>query len=338
MLLGIYYLKISFESAFMVLFPKLIPGFATWLGIAALTLLIFLLILTLYIKLPYQIWRFTHKFLGLSLTLATLHIFFITSDVTVNLPLRFYILGMCLIGLACYTYRTLLFRILVKRYEYEVTGIEVVEDITQINLKPIAKPIPEPIPGQFIFASFKSLGITEEIHPFSLTSTPSENQISIAAKSSGDYTETLKLLKKGAVAKIEGPFGRFSYLESRRTKFIWIAGGIGATPFVSMANSLKSNNSYDIYFYYVVSEKKEAVFLAFFEQIARDIPNFNLIPVFTKSEGRITAEKITLKVPDFNSRDIFLCGPPPMMQSLRSQFNSFGMKNRHIFSEEFSLD
>ncbi len=336
-LLAFFYIKISLTAAFTILFPP-IAEYATWFGLAALTLLIILLVLTLYIKLPYQIWKLTHKFMGLALTLAVLHVFFIQSDVATNMPLRYYMLSICTLGLISYCYRVLLYRFLVKRSKYIVSSILVEENVNKITLKPESLGINDFFPGQFIFISFDSLGITSETHPFSLTSSPSENEISIAAKSSGDYTETLKLLRVGSRARVEGPFGRFSYLESHRKKQIWIAGGIGITPFISMAKNFTANNGYDAILYYTVSEEKETVFAELLKNIDSNLPNFKVNVVATKSLGRLTANQVSEQMKDLKDRDIFLCGPPPMMKSLRSQFNDLGIRNSHIFSEEFSMD
>lgn len=336
-LLAFFYIKISLTAAFTILFPP-ISEYATWFGLAALTLLIILLVLTLYIKLPYQIWKLTHKFMGVSLLLATLHIFFIPSDVSTNMPLRYYMLSISTLGLLSYSYRVLLYRFLVKRSKYIVSSILVEENVNKITLKPESVGIDNFSPGQFIFISFESLGITTETHPFSLTSSPRENEISIAAKSSGDYTETLKLLRVGSRARVEGPFGRFSYLESQRKKQIWIAGGIGITPYVSMAKNFTDNNGYDVVLYYTVSEEKETVFADLLKNIDSNLPNFKVNIVATKLQGRLTGNQVADQVKDIKERDIFLCGPPPMMKSMRTQFNDLGIRNSHIFSEEFSLD
>ncbi len=331
-----YYLKFSVEIAFSVLFPPL-SDFPVWLGIAALTSLVTLLILTIYIKIPYHIWKLTHKFLGLSLFLASLHIFFIPSTVSINLPLRYYILGFCTLGLLSYMYRTLLGRYLVKRYKYKVIKVNLLHEVTEIILSPLAEKMKYD-PGQFIFINFASLEVSKEEHPFSLTSNPVSDEISISPKSVGDYTRTVKLLKPGTLATVEGPFGAFSYKTKPRKDQVWIAGGIGITPFISMAKSFDPKNGYHSYLYYVVTVPEEAVYLNLLKNLSKLNNNLVLIPVITSSTGRITAEAVYKNIPDLKKRDILICGPLPMMKSLREQFNNIGIRNSHIFTEEFSIN
>lgn len=309
-------------------------------GKLALTVIITLLIITFFVrpKIPYQIWKLTHKFMGLGLFLASLHILLIPSTVSVNLPLKIYILTFATLGLAAYTYRVLLYKYLVKRYLYKViSAVKINKEVVEVILSPIEKAISH-LPGQFIFIKFKSPGITGEVHPFSLTSATGENNLSLAIKSSGDFTQNIKLLKKGSVTEIEGPFGYFTYSRYENPRQIWIAGGIGITPFLAMARSLESDTKYKIELYYQVSTPDEIVYLEELKNISLKVSNFKVISHFSKTQERISAEVISKKSPDYSSADIFLCGPPPMMASLRSQFRKLGIKNSHIHSEEFALD
>lgn len=336
LLLGVSYLKTSVEAAFLVLFPPLNQP-ATWFGFFSLSLLIILLVLTLFVRLPYHIWKLTHKFMGLSLFLASLHVFLIPSDISVNPSLRFYMLGVIFIGLGFYFYRTFLGRFFIKRQKYKVESVSFGKAITQITMSPVNGIVPKYLPGQFIFVSFLANGVSRESHPFSLTSSPNDSQIAIAAKVSGDYTGKLTSLKVGSIAQIEGPFGRFSYKESPRVKQIWIAGGIGITPFVSMAKSLPEEK-YDIKLYHSVGTKQETVFNSLLNGISSTNTNFSYKLIETKKTGRLTSDMITKEILDFKERDVFICGPLPMMKNLRYQFNKLGIRNSHIFTEEFSLD
>lgn len=334
--IGLSYLPISLNTVFLILFPP-IRDFAPWFGLLAYLTLSTLIILTLYVNLPYHIWKLTHKFMGVALIFAFVHVYFIPSTVSYNTPLRIYMLSVMGIGILIYFYRTLLGRYFVGRYSYKVDGVRNSENVTKIILSPLSNKMNYK-PGQFIFINFSSSEVSNEEHPFSLTSSPNEPLISILPKESGDYTSKLKNLKNGTIAKIEGPFGAFSYQNSPREKQIWIAGGIGITPFVSMAKSFSHKNGYETTLYYITKTKKEAVYLKELSQLSKNLPNLKIKHLHTDTGERLTAIKVSQEISDYKKRDIFICGPTPMMKDLREQFNKLGVRNAHIITEEFSLD
>lgn len=335
--LALQYLPLSVLLVVRFFLPPIISDFATWFGILALCTLIVLLVLTLYIKLEYQFWRFTHQLLGTSLFLAALHVLFISGDLTIKPALRWYMLGLSVTALLAFAYRTLFWRLLVKRYSYTVTEvIHKSDDVSEIKMTPDTASLPY-WPGQFVFVEIISaLGIRHEVHPFSITSPVNSTYLAFAAKSSGDYTETLKLLKPHTQVKVEGAYGRF-LLERARPKQIWIAGGIGITPFLSLARNLTPSSPYQIALIYSVKTRPEAVYMDEFNQIAATSQKLQIFVQSSREQGRLTAHRVAELVPDLKERDIFLCGPPPMMQSMRSQLRELGVRNSHIHSEEFNL-
>lgn len=324
---------ISFKKAAFFFLPS-----ADWsinFGIIAFYSLMLLLILTYYVKLPYQVWRLTHKFLGASFFFGGLHVFFINSDVARNYLLKYYILGISTISLAVYVYRTLLFSRLVKRYDYIVDEVRALnEDNWEIVLSPKEESI-HYIPGQFIFIGFEGPGVSDEIHPFSINSSPKTPKLTIIMKALGDYTKNIGNLKPGTVAKIEGPYGKFYPTHVKGQ--VWIAGGIGVTPFLSMARSLKPH-MVPVDLYYVVHDAKEAVYVDELLTISRNNPEFRVCLYNSAVEKkRLTAEMIATMSGKLNDRDIFICGPPPMMKSLRTQLVQLKVKQSDIHTEEFTM-
>ena len=208
-------------------------------------------------------------------------------------------------------------------------------NVTQITLQPIAKKL-KVIPGQFIFIYFHSLTVSKETHPFSISTVYADGSISIAVKSEGDYTKTLRNLQIGDIGVIEGAYGRFTHSLYKNAKQVWIAGGIGIVPFLSMAKTL-TDPSYQIFLYYSVRTEDEAVYLENLTLISQRNPHVRVIPFYTKTMGRLSADVIAKDVGDITQYDYFLCGPPPMMRSMRKQLKKLHVKEYSIHSEEFSL-
>lgn len=334
LLLSVRYFRLSFASgAGFFLEPGSLP---VVYGKLALLLLVVLLLLTYWRKLPYQIWKSSHKFLGLAFFLAVLHLWFIPSDTSRSPWLRGYLLGLALAALAAVFYRSVAGRFLVPKKRYLVERVTPRGgEVTEVALKAVGAPL-EFSPGQFLFVSFKQDGLPEESHPFTISS--SNDKLELSIKSLGDYTRSLPALRPGTPALVEGPFGRFSYLEAEHERQVWVAGGIGITPFLSMAKSLSAKGGdYDIDLLYCTKAPAEAVFLPELEQLAADWPGLRVRTYFSDEQGRLTADKLIALVGELAERDFFLCGPPPMMRSLRQQLRDSGVDNKLIHSEEFSI-
>mgnify|MGYP001590492644 CR=1 FL=1 len=333
----IQYLLISLKASFDFLFSFQI--FYIILGEIALLVFIILMVITLYLNFKYQNWKNTHKYLGVVLFIGGLHMLLVPSDISNNALLKYYMLFLASIGALSYIYRTILS--IYKKKEYKYRLIEVVkinENIVELKMKPLEESI-NFLPGQFIFLRFENDGVLSESHPFSITSYPGDTNLSLGVKTLGDYTSMIYFLKPGAICSIEGPFGVFSYLKTKSKRQIWIAGGIGITPFLSMARHVATgkSNDYEINLYYSVKNEGEAAFIEELEEISRLKSNFKLHHHFSDKDGHISAGLIVRSSNEVSEAEIFLCGPPAFMQSLREQFVSLGFSNDKIHSEEFSL-
>jgi len=300
-----------------------------------------LIIITLFVKLKYERLKFLHTFMGVFLFFGGLHVFFIPSDIASNIPLRLYILTLVAIALISWLWRTVLKLWLVPRIKAEVVEVNNLGgSVTEVVMKPNQKV--NFIPGQFIFVRFKQSGFPFEDHPFSLTASTEEGRLRISAKAVGDFTKRLPELKPKSLAFIQGPFGGFSFTKSENKKQIWIAGGIGITPFMSMARTLRDRrgdptfDGYDIHLLHSGQTEQDLVYKKELEQITSLIPGFRFHPWVTERQGYISADSIE-KIISANDREIYICGPKPMMMSLKAQFVARGVPKDHIDFELFKL-
>jgi predicted ferric reductase len=336
--ISVSYLSISLQAAAALLIPNT-ANLPVYFGIVSLTMTIVLLILTLYFKLEYDFWKKTHQYLGLALFLASLHVLFIGSTLDKSPFLKSYFIILILCSLSAYVYRTLLGKYLVRRRPFLISkNFFLSTDILEIVLRPAdGKPFTFH-PGQFIFLKPEVKGIPRQSHPFSLSSPVGSSDISVTVKSVGDFTETLKLLTPDKPVLVEGPFGRFGYDFSPAKKQLWIAGGIGITPFVSLGRSLAPDDPRTIDLYYLVRDESEAVYSTEFEELAQRNPNFHFVLHNSKTNGRLTADAIAAKTTDLLDREIFICGPPPLMTAFKTQFRKLKVRSSRVHTEEFSLN
>jgi predicted ferric reductase len=294
------------------------------------------MILTMYVDLKYHLWLFSHKFLGGAFLLGGLHSLTVTSDISQNFNLKLYIGFFIILAIVLYFYKTILGRFLVKRYEYKVLESgEINSGIFRFSLKEKnEKMIFEP--GQFVYVTFKQKNFSSETHPFSIASTPEDEKLLLVAKDEGDYTRKLKNIKTGAKALIEGPYGNFAKSTLGTKKQVWIAGGIGITPFLSMLSNAEDLR-YKIDLYYEVHEEKNAIYKHELEQIDKAFDNLRIFFHYSKEKGRLSAEKIDEMSNGLLGKEIFICGPPKMSIDLINQFLKLNFPRDQIHCELFKM-
>lgn len=335
--LGAQFLSVSIVVAAQFFIPnsKNLPLLG---GIIALGIMIISLFITFYIRVTYQRWRFSHQFLGLAFIIASLHMFFIPSDVSNYSSLFWYMLVLVILGVSAFLYRSLFGRFFVKKYSYIVKNVTNKNNsITEIILSPVGQPMPYKA-GQFAFVSFRAKNFSSEPHPFSIISKEGDTEIGFAIKKLGDYTNFLNQIPIESSVLLEGAYGEFSQMaKNKNNDQIWISGGIGVTPFISMARSLAINETKHIDLYYCVQSQEEAVYLDIFEEIAKERNTFRVISSYSKEQGYLTAQKIEELSGNLTNKEIYICGPVPMMQILRHQLITIGIPNNQIHSEEFNL-
>ncbi len=293
-------------------------------------------------RLKYELVKRVHAVLGAFLFVGGLHAYLIGSDLAENYVLRAYALGLAGLATISYLARTLLRRWLVPRVICDVTGVRGLGgSVTEVVMRPRGARVAF-LPGQFIFVRFRQPGFPAEEHPFSLTASPEEGILRISAKGIGDFTRALPTLKPGAVAEVHGPFGAFSFLSVPNPQQVWIAGGIGITPFLSMARTLRDRAddpaaaAVRATLWYSVRTASEFIFRQELEDIARQRPNFRLVPWVTAEQKYLTADVIR-RDGGLDGQEFFICGPKPMMHSLRRQLRTAGVRREYIHLEEFRL-
>ncbi|MCW3026713.1 MAG: Membrane flavodoxin oxidoreductase, partial [Solirubrobacterales bacterium] len=180
----------------------------------------------------YERWLTVHRLTGLFVAVALVHGAIVDPALHRSTLLRVVFLIVGAIGVAAYLYRELLARYFVPIYDYSVADVRRLGDTTlDVALEPVRDRMTFS-PGQFVFLVLGGPGGWER-HPFSVSSSPDQRRVEVTIKAAGDYTHDLfDRLQPGIPAKIAGPFGGFDYRRGGHDQ-VWIAGGIGITPFIS---------------------------------------------------------------------------------------------------------
>jgi predicted ferric reductase len=144
-------------------------------------------------------------------------------------------------------------------------------------------------------------------------------------------------LKPGADAIVEGAYGMFDY-RNGGTKQIWVAGGIGVTPFLSFIRGLKTDPACDVDFYYTVRHPEEAVFVNEIEAAAKKYPRLKAHVRFSSVSGSLSVDEIAKNAGgNLSGYHIYMCGPLPMVQAFEGKFLEMGVPAGNIHYEEFNF-
>lgn len=285
----------------------------------------------------YDGWKKLHRFIGIFFIAGYIHALTIdalSAFIAINWVQLFFILGT-----VSYVYTEFLGGWVGKYLPYTVTAVNHPNNsVTEVVMKPKGKAIQHAHAGQFLFVRFKGDSMLDEAHPFTISSAPHEGELRVTIKAVGDFTRHLFAnLKPGMDAVVEGAYGLFNY-KNGGDKQIWVAGGIGITPFLSFLRDLKTELAFDVHFYYTVRHPEEAVFSDEIEAIAKKHPRLKAHIRHSAAHGSLTVDEIVKNAGGgIASHHIYMCGPLPMVQAFEKKFLEAGANAGNIHYEEFNF-
>lgn len=306
------------------------------LGAAAFFLILFgVLLAALPVfkrKLPYHKWINVHKLMGLFYTIAIAHAFVVDSLI-LELPItRVYVFGMAMVGIFAWIYKAFLFNLNNKKLNYSVKNIKQLgNEMIEIEMESQTEKL-KYVAGQFAFFTFPSISKKEQ-HPFTLSSHPHDENLKITIKGLGDYTnKMLTELESLDKVLVEGPYGKFSSSYSKEREQVWIAGGIGITPFLSLIKDYYTNK---VTLFWCVNNLNEAPYKNELEKIASQNPLFEFVLWDTENKGHLSFEDLSLREP--KEKSYLICGPEGLKKNITKELKKEGVKHKHIYDEEFAF-
>ena len=318
-----------------------------YLAVIAFTGIVTIVLITLAPRIPflsrlagddYEDWKKLKRWIGIFFILAFIH------SLTIGNPLHAliaitWVQVFFIIGTASYLYTELFGRFFKKFLPYTVEAVKHPNaSSTEVTLRPQKEPIKKQRAGQFLFVRFPGDKALSESHPFTISSAPAEAVLRLTIKASGNFTRDLfHNLKEGSDAILEGAYGMFDY-KTGGPKQIWIAGGIGLTPFLSFVRDMDGNLQHQVDLYYTVRHPEEAVFVNELEDACVKNPNLKVHVRYSAQQGSLTIEEIVKNAGgNMNGYDVYLCGPLPMMQAFEKKFMDLGLPRNNIHYEEFNF-
>ncbi len=199
--------------------------------------------------------------------------------------------------------------------------------------------------GQYMMCTINSGG-KELMHPFSLSSSPTEEDFIEFTKkfTEHEYSTVLKSLRLGDKAKIDAPYGKFTF-EGEYPKIGLLTGGIGITPFRSIIKYCSDMNvKSSIILLYGCRTPDDIVFKNEFDQMQEkskgsfkavytvNLPN----DIWKGSVGNINEDMVKKEMPDYKDRVFFACGPPGMVQAMVNIVKGLGLPETQLKLESFA--
>ena len=182
----------------------------------------------------------------------------------------------------------------------------------------------------------------------SIASAPHEADLMIATRMRDTgFKRALSALAIGSEVEVQGPFGDFTLLKATEQPAVFLAGGIGITPFRSIIrHAIQTRSQQRIYLFYSVRDLGEAAFWGELQEAERFNSHLKLVLTVTRSPGlkpgwqgetgHITEAMLRRSLPDLQVPKFYIAGPPAMVTSMSRMLTAARVPDEHIRVEEFA--
>ena len=182
---------------------------------------------------------------------------------------------------------------------------------------------------------------------FTIASAPHEAELMIATRMRDRaFKRVLKAAPVGTAVRIDGPNGELVLHDDASRPAVFLAGGIGITPFLAISRyAALEQLPHRLYLFYSNRRPEDAAFLSELQRMEQSNPNFRLIATMTEPEksaqrwsgeaGFIRRELLKGHLPDLTTPIYYFAGPPAMTMAMQRMLEGIGISEEAMRSEEF---
>lgn len=318
-------------------------------GVVSVLALLALIATSLFrktLRLSYESWRLIHIATSiLALTAALVHILLIGVYAN-SIAKRGFFIAFAVVMIVVFLSLRIGRPVRLRRRAWRVVEVTPERGRTwTLRAEPVGHAGIEFAPGQFVWMKPRH-PFTFDEHPFSFSSSAeNRREVEFGIKELGDFTSRIGQLPAGTRLFFDGPHGSFSIDLIPSAGYVFIAGGIGVTPFYSMIRTMADRaDRRPVLLIYGSRTLANAPFRDELESL-RDRVDLRIEYILEQPEGEwagergfMTREVLERVLPKEKiRRDIFVCGPSPMMEMVERALVDLGIDEERIHTEKFDL-
>lgn len=186
------------------------------------------------------------------------------------------------------------------------------------------------------------------IRSLSIASAPEEEHILFATRMRDTaFKRFLKIASIEAEVRLEGPMGSFTLHNNPTKPAVFLAGGIGITPFSSIVrHAAHAKLPHHLYLFYSNRRPEDAAFMPVLQELEKENPNFKFIPSMSEmpksaqtwngESGFINRDMLARHLPNLQGPIYYIAGPPAMVEAMRQMLIATGVDEDDLRAEEFA--
>lgn len=298
------------------------------------TMLYILVAISLLRWFPYRWWRWTHKLLGIPFAFACFHFFTAEKPYANGSAWGWYFGAIMVAGLVSYVARVIGKDIAAPGRSYIVDRADVSGSTLDLELSPVGRAV-EHHAGQFAILKVDKPGMREP-HIFTIASPPDADNLRFFIRDLGDWTAKMQTSDLvGARVTVEGPYGMFEPTRDDATSTVWIAGGVGITPFLSAAGALQSGSGNPPTLHYLVRSESDAMALDVLQD-HHDAGRLNLVVHASAAGRRFRPDSLSEHHPNgLQGAHVAVCGPASLVTMVDTEARRLGAS--FVEREDFDI-
>jgi predicted ferric reductase len=319
-----------------------------WLSVSALAVLMVTSISRRALRISYPVWHVVHSMLGVLIVLAALgHAFLVDyyfSEPWVRLGWALYA--------AAYLWLAVWVRIVkplrLRRRPWRVVELwpEPGGSVT-VGLEPTRRHCRNFSfqAGQFAWILPGRTAFTPTYHPFSISSSALSPRVEFTIKQVGHFTRSIRRLRVGDTVYVDGPHGSFTLERHPGMGFVFLAAGVGVTPFLSMLATLADQGDQRPVWLFLANRHEDQITGIRQLERLRGRVNLTVVHVISRASaewagerGRIDADLLARHLPRHHrSLQYFICAREEMVRAMHRTLRGLDVPADRIHSEEFGM-